>query len=91
LLALPPWHISEHWEGNGREDMMAKQEKVQRSGSRREQEHERMLEAALARPGVREVMKVYGEWWEKDRGLDSYRAVTKKPARVTTTNSSNIC
>ena len=49
------------------------------------------LEAALARPGVREVMKVYSGWQEKDRGLDVYRSATKKPERITTTNSSNVC
>ena len=49
------------------------------------------LEAALARPGVREAMKVYSGWQEKDRGLDVYRSATKKPERITTTNSSNVC
>ena len=39
--------------------MMAKQENKRRSGSRREREHAEMLEAALARPGIREVMDVY--------------------------------
>lgn len=55
----------------------------------REQEHAAMLKAALARPGVREVMQVYGGWQDKDRGLDVYRAATKASGRVTTTNSSN--
>lgn len=48
-----------------------------------------MLEAALARPGVRELAKAYGSWQEKDRGLDAYRSATKKPERIMTTNSSN--
>ena len=31
-----------------------------------------------------------GEYWrEKDRGLNSYRAATKNPERITTTDSSN--
>ena len=47
-----------------------------------------MLEATLARPGVREVMDVYRGWQEKDRGLDAYRSATKAPGRVNTTNSS---
>ncbi len=59
------------------------------SPSRREREHANLLERALARPGVREVMDVYDNWREKDRGLNSYRAATKMPERITTTNSSN--
>ena len=61
-----------------------------RSNSDREREHAAMLKAALARPGVREAMQVFGGWREKDRGLDAYRAATKAPMRTTTTNSSNI-
>ena len=47
-----------------------------------------MLEAALARPGVREVMDVYRGRQEKDRGLDAYRSATRVPGHVTTTDSS---
>ena len=68
--------------------MMANRETRRRAGSRREREHAEMLEAALARPGVREVMDVYRGWQEKDRGLDAYRSATKAPGHVTTTNSS---
>ena len=57
--------------------------------SGREQEHARMLEEALARPGVREAMKVYGLWQESDRGLDPHRSATKRTERITTTDSSN--
>ncbi len=69
---------------------MTKKEANKRSGSRREQDHAAMLEAAMARPGVREVMQVYGGWQGKDRGLDAYRAATRAPGRITTTNSSNV-
>lgn len=62
-----------------------------RSSSSREQEHAAMLKAALARPGVREVMQVYGGWQKKDRELDAYRAAAKASGRITTTNSSNAC
>ena len=61
----------------------------ERPNSDREREHAAMLEAALARPGVREAMQVFGGWQEKDRGLDAYRAATKAPTRTTTTDSSN--
>ena len=54
---------------------MANRGTRRRSDSRREREHAEMLEAALARPGVREVMDVYRGWQEKDRGLDAYRSV----------------
>jgi len=67
---------------------MANRETRIRSGSGRERDHAEMLEAALARPGVREVMEVYGEWQEKDRELDAYRSATKTPGRVATTDSS---
>ena len=69
---------------------MANQETERRTGFRREHEHEHaaMLDAALARPGVREVMDVYRGWQEKDRGLDAYRSATKAAGRVTTSNSS---
>lgn len=57
---------------------MANQVETKRSsGSRRERAHAAMLKAALARPGVREVMEVYRGWQEKDRGLDAYRSATK--------------
>lgn len=65
---------------------MTKNEVDMQSRSRREQEHAAMLEAALARPGVREVMQVYGGRREKDRGLDAYRAATRTHASTTTTN-----
>ena len=57
--------------------------------SEREEARDEMLEAALARPGVREVMEVYYSWWEKDRALDAYREATKMPERWTTTDRSN--
>ena len=68
---------------------MNKQTSKRCSPSRREREHMELLERAFARPGVREVMNVYDNWREKDRGLNSYRAATKNPGRITTTNSSN--
>ncbi len=46
---------------------------TQRQTSRRELEHAELLERALARPGIREVMIVYNDWQEKDRGLENYR------------------
>lgn len=68
---------------------MNTQRKTQRSSSKREQEHAELLERALARPGIREVMDVYDNWREKEQGLYAYRAATKKPEHITTTNSTN--
>ena len=68
--------------------MMAKMQTEKRSASERAQKHAELLEAALARPGVHEVMKVYGNWREKDRALDVYRSATRRPERSRTTNSS---
>lgn len=67
---------------------MANQETERRTSSRRGCEHTAMLDAALDRPGVREVMDVYREWQEKDRGLDAYRSATKSPGRISNSNSS---
>ena len=39
--------------------MMSNQGAKKRSGSRRDREHAETLEAALARPGIGEVMGVY--------------------------------
>ena len=68
---------------------MSKKEVDTRVESDREKAHAKMLEEALARPGIREVMQVYQNWQEKDRELDAYRAATKRPERVTTTDRSN--
>ena len=59
-----------------------------RSDSEREIAHAKLLEDALAQPGVKEAMQVYGGWRERDRVLDSYRSATKKHSRTVTTNSS---
>ena len=47
---------------------MSRLKSSQRPSSQREREHAKLLERALARPGVREVMDVYDNWREKDRG-----------------------
>ena len=70
---------------------MTKRNIDKRKASEREQEHATMLQEALARPGVWDVMKVYEGWREKDRGLDAYRAATKTPASTTTTNHTRAC
>lgn len=70
---------------------MAKMRTEKRSASMRAQKHAELLESALARPGIREVMKVYGGWQEQDRALVVYRSATKKPERITTTDSSRAC
>ena len=58
-------------------------------GPNREREHAAMLEEALARPGVREVMQVYQNYQEIDKGLNSYRQATKYPEIVIATDHAN--
>ena len=67
---------------------MAEQKTKRRSDTHREREHAALLEAALARPGVREVMDVYRGWQAKDRELDAYRSATTPRARITNSNFS---
>ncbi len=67
---------------------MVTRKAAQISTSEREKQHQQMLEAAISRPGIREIMEVYGNWEEKDRGLEAYRSVTKQRGYITTTSSS---
>lgn len=60
-----------------------------KSPSKRAQEQDAMLKEALARPGVREVMKVYGDWQQIDGELDTYWAATKNAQAITTTDHAN--
>ena len=57
--------------------------------SAREQAHAELLQEALERPGIREIMRVYEDWRQVDHGLDSYRAATREPQRITTTDHAN--
>lgn len=59
------------------------------SDSERVREHDRMLEEALARPGVREFIRVYEGWRTRDRALDPYRAITRRRGRITITDGTN--
>ena len=58
--------------------------------SERARAHAALLEEALKRPDIPEIMRVYGDWRTADRGLDPYRAATKAPARGTTTDHANF-
>ena len=55
----------------------------------REEACSKLLKEALSRPGIPEVMHVYGGWRQADRGLDPYRAVTHLPQQVMTTDHAN--
>lgn len=55
--------------------------------SQRQQDCESLIREASARPGIREVMKVYGAWKRADRSLEPYRAISRN--RVTTTTTSH--
>lgn len=51
--------------------------------------HAELLQEALERPGIRDLMRVYEDWRQADRGLDSYRAAMREPHRITTTDHAN--
>ena len=70
--------------------MLKKRKSNNRGASENQQALDKMLQEALSRPGVREMMRVYEGWREKDRGLDSYRIAIQKVPKITTTNSSRI-
>lgn len=57
--------------------------------SKRVEQHAAMLDEALQRPGVREVMEVYGAWQRIDEQLSTYRAATKVVPAITTTDQAN--
>ena len=62
---------------------------IPRGPSGLEEEHAAMLKEALARPVVREVMKVYGTWMERDQHLNTYRAATADFRTTVTSTSSH--
>ena len=63
------------------------------TGGQRESERQldldTMLEEALARPGVKEVMKVYHNWQTVSPIHESYLQITTPHEKVTTTDHSN--
>lgn len=54
-----------------------------------EQEYDAMLQKALARPGVREVMQAYKTWRELDGRLSAYRRAARKAFKITATSHAN--
>ena len=63
------------------------------NGDQRESDRQRelhtMLKEAMARPGVREIMKVYHGWVNVSRVYESYLQATTPHGRVTTTDHPN--
>ena len=69
---------------------MTKPSEIRKSSeSERELAHKELLESAFARPGIREVMKIYGGWQKCDRKMEAYRSATKPSYRFLTTNTSS--
>ena len=56
----------------------------------RKEQQAAMLKEALARPGVREVMEVYRNYQNVNKGLDSYRLAVKPTEVVSTTDHANV-
>ena len=46
-----------------------------RKPSGRQQERDALVERAMQRPGIREVMRVYEDWKRADRVLGSHRLI----------------
>lgn len=57
--------------------------------STRAQSYEEMLKEAQSRPGVREMMEVFGHWQKADKGMDAYREATRRRNITTTTTHTN--
>lgn len=70
-------------------DDMTKKDRDTVQPSERARDYDAMLKAALARPGVREVMEVFGAWQTADLQLQNYRSAATKPEKTATTNSSS--
>jgi hypothetical protein len=51
-------------------------------------EVQEILERALERPGVREMMSVYREWERLDRAAQPYQLATRRKTVVATTDTS---
>ena len=51
----------------------------------RTEQQEALLQEALARPGIPEVVRVYGSWREQDRAQEPYReAMRGRPVTIAT-------
>ena len=68
---------------------MTKQEPDRPTSPARVLAHAKLLEAAMAWLGVREIMGVFSNWQERDEGLDPYRLATTNPENTATTSSAN--
>lgn len=49
--------------------------------------HERMLEEALSRPGIPEVIKICNEWNKQNNVLNHYRDITRGVEHTTSETS----
>lgn len=52
----------------------------------RAEAHDAILQEALSRPGVREVMKVYENWRMADEALAPYRQILNRQRQTATSN-----
>lgn len=55
----------------------------------RQHQRDALLQEAMHRPGIREVMRVYEDWKRADRVVESHRAITGWRGRIT--NRTNAC
>lgn len=59
------------------------------TASARQERRDALFEQAMERPGIREVMRVYEDWKQADRALDSHRAIAAWRGNVA--NRANAC
>jgi hypothetical protein len=56
----------------------------------RTEQQEALLQEALARPGISEVMRVYENWKEQDRAQEPYREAMRDPPVIIATDHVNV-
>ena len=56
----------------------------------RTEEQEALLQEALARPGISEVMRVYENWQETDRAQEPYREAMRDRPVIIATDHVNV-
>ena len=73
-----------HWVKAWYSIPMSKSDTKSSTKSKRSKAYRKMLKESLARPGVREVMEVYGYWYKKD--IDVWQKRNRRRARATSTS-----
>ena len=57
--------------------------------SDRQKAYEKLLQEALSRPGIPELLEMHRSWRDANRTFDSYRTLTRPAPGTTTTDHTN--